>query len=111
MPRFQARAVSAQPCTSHSRPRCEQLAVRRAGSYPRPTRTELVAVGVWKVKLDRETGNSSRPQLVGIGIEHHGRQCVFVATRMGAGAIAIAELWKHLDEGRAQTTRLELREN
>ncbi len=44
MPRFQARAVSAQPCTSHSRPRCEQLAVRRAGSYPRPTRTELVAV-------------------------------------------------------------------
>jgi hypothetical protein len=67
--------------------------------------------GVWKVKLDPETGNSSQPQLVGIGIEHHGRQGVFVATRMGAGAIAIAELWKHLDEGRSRTTTLELREN
>jgi hypothetical protein len=41
--------------------------------------------GVWKVKLDPLTGLASTPQLVGIGIEHHGRAGVFVATRMGAG--------------------------
>jgi hypothetical protein len=67
--------------------------------------------GVWKVKLDPLTGRASTPQLVGIGIEHHGQPSIFVATRVGAGTVAIAELWKNLDEERPQTTTLELRED
>ncbi len=43
------------------------------------------------------TGLTSQPQLVGIGIEYHSQTGVFVATRMGAGAVAIAELWKQID--------------
>jgi len=35
---------------------------------------------------------ASPPHLVGIGIQNHGQPGVFVATRMGAGAVAIAEL-------------------
>lgn len=81
----------------------------RIGSAPDPH--GISGCGVWKVKLDPQTGGSSPPQLVGIGIEHHGRQGVFVATRMGSGSIAIGELWKHLDEGRTRTTTLELRED
>ena len=60
--------------------------------------------------MDMKISQSSRPLLVGVGIEHNSKGGVFVATRMDAGAIAIAELWKHLDEGRDQTTTLELRE-
>jgi hypothetical protein len=67
--------------------------------------------GVWKVKLDPLTGGASTPQLVGIGIEHHCRPGVFVATRMGPGAMAIAELWQKLDEERPRATTLELRED
>lgn len=67
--------------------------------------------GVWKIKLDPATGLPSRPQLVGIGIEHHSQTGIFVATRMGAGAVVIAKLWMHLDDGGTHTSTLELRKN
>jgi len=67
--------------------------------------------GVWKVKLAPHTGQSSVPELVGIGIEYQARSGVFVPTRMGAGSIAITQLWKQLDEGRSAATTLELRED
>jgi hypothetical protein len=68
--------------------------------------------GVWKIKLDPNGPYSSRPQLVGVGIEHHARQGLFVATRVGAGSIAVTELWKKIEEGKLETASvLELRED
>jgi hypothetical protein len=54
----------------------------RRGLYRRPP-PGISACGVWKFKLDPNTGRPSRPQRVGTSIECHALQRLFVATRLG----------------------------
>jgi len=70
----------------------------------------LSGCGVWKMKFDRGTGNSSQPQLVGIGIEYVSQPGLFVATRVQAGLVAVSELWRELKESKLQNRTIEFRE-
>lgn len=64
--------------------------------------------GVWKVSLDRHSGNASKPALVGIGIEYIARSNLLIATRIGAASVAVSTLRKDIEAGKAGGTGLTL---
>ncbi|MFT3881796.1 MAG: hypothetical protein QM703_19320 [Gemmatales bacterium] len=65
--------------------------------------------GVWKVRFDPNTGAPAEPKLVGVGIEHVTKSNAFVATHIGAAAIAIKSLGEDLDAGKMKGIGLEIR--
>lgn len=75
---------------------------------PIPDPHGISGCGVWKIKLERETGRTLPPELVGLGIEYHAGQRLFVATAFPPAALALTELWKRLDLGIPESTVLEL---
>lgn len=64
--------------------------------------------GVWKISIDRYTGNVSKPALVGIGIEYIAQSNLLLATRIGAAAVAASTLRKDIESGKAGGTGLAL---
>lgn len=67
--------------------------------------------GVWKIRLDSKTGEACAPSLVGVGIEYLSRPGIFVATYIGAAAIAISQLGKCIGDGKLEGKTLYLQRN
>ena len=72
----------------------KQVPKLRGGTFVVPRPNGMSGGGIWRFEMDTLRGWTTSPELVGIGIEYHKREKLFLAARVQAAIPLVQELLK-----------------